>query len=743
MTVRLSRRVLFKACVVALCLCAVQTTPSLVQAAPPTPEESRRAADENRRQQEEQRQRDRDIRQRYRDKSLCLAGTDTVYSVLEKLYAEFRKDREDIPMYLDYTGGGDDVGVRELTSGQAEAALIREALRDKEKESLAKAFPSPEFQPATVDMGRVTLIIITNEANPVSGLTVKQLEGIYRGSTRKWSDIGAAGNEIVRIGTDYPQLSWGMFLRDVLKNKQVELEDLPFRKEGYTEEAYRDFHQKLREKYKATGGKPFAMLATDDKVLAEVAKNKAAIGYCIHPAGKALPKAVRWVPIISEGSQEAIAPSPENVLLGKYPLQVNIRWLISPKASKTCKEFIAYVCSKDASPVLYAVAIFPGRAKLELLTANHLADMKSGKGTRVSSAGMVGGSKAVPELAIEYVKAKAVVQMGYAVTDSDVAAVGAFSRAGAEATSMPAAAVGAPSTAPAVVAPMTPFVVAGGKELLFLADKPSARAMELHGQKWNALGRDANGLPNGTGPAEYLLAGRAAAVIVNPANKIDALTVGQLQAIFGGEVEDWGTLGYSKSQIDGSQIKGSQIQGSQIKAYGLRADDPATGIFEKECLDRYKWRRVVVKKDTAEAVTAVSMDPQAIAFVDLAGIPATGQNIRILSIKLGTGERAKLIQPTPENIKSAMYPLSQRLWLYVHPQASDTARDFVKFIATCGASEASPYADTVRLVMDTYRRHGLVPLADAALQRMAKDAMADAAARAKADAGKGKVGRRK
>jgi hypothetical protein len=101
-----------------------------------------------------------------------------------------------------------------------------------------------------------------------------------------------------------------------------------------------------------------------------------------------------------------------------------------------------------------------------------------------------------------------------------------------------------------------------------------------------------------------------------------------------------------------------------------------------------------------------------------------------------------------------MYPLSQRLWLYVHPQASDTARDFVKFIATCGgstsltagASKATPYADTVKAVMDTYRKHGLVPLADAALLRMVKDAMAEAArsassgqaAKAKAEAAKPK-----
>ena len=390
---------------------------------------------------------------------------------------------------------------------------------------------------------------------------------------------------------------------------------------------------------------------------------------------------------------------------------------------------------------------------------------------------------------MEYVKAKAVVQMGYAATDSDVAAVGAFVRAGAEATSMPAEAGGLgavaaappkpapgtpataglpgpsaaapssapavrqgspqatmPATAPAPVPPMTPFVAAGGKELLFLADKPSARAVELHGQKWNALGRDSAGKPNGAGPAEYLLAGRAVAVIVNPANKIDALTLAQLQAIFGGEVEDWGTLGDSKSQI----------KGSQIKPYGLRADDPATGIFEKECLERAKWKRVGIKKDSAEVVAAVSMDPQAIGFVDLAGIPATGQNVKILAIKLGagapptafaeatagrpalgatsprgggvaerTGAAGRVYYPTPENIKNAMYPLSQRLWLYVHPAASETGRAFAAFVTSV-------------LPMDTSRKHGLVPLADAALERMAKDAMAEAAAKAKAEAAKGK-----
>jgi ABC-type phosphate transport system substrate-binding protein len=513
-----------------------------------------------------------------------------------------------------------------------------------------------------------------------------------------------------------------------------------------------------------------------------------------------------------------------------YPLSEKLVLYIHPTKPVAAMRFAEFAIGPEGSKIAEKFGLVTPFMQKQAESGARLAQMKSGKGIRISAIGPIGGGKAVPDLAIEYVKAKATVQMGYAATDSDVAAIGAFARAGVGATSMPAGAVGsaaaaAPTsmptvrpiqpaqgepgspqaTAPAGVPPMTPFVAAGGKELLFLADKPSARAMELHGQKWNALGsthstssgqaslttsgRDANGgstslttgQPNGTGPAEYLLAGRAAVVVVNPANKIDALTIGQLQAIFGGEVADWGTLGSTGLRPEATPRQAGSGQGisrlrpeatprQAIKVYGLRSDDLATGIFEKECLERAKWKKVAIKKDSAEVLAAVSMDPQAIGFVDLAGIPATGQNVRILRIRLGaappaapppaagagTSPRGRgvaegagaafpspvrgggVYYPTPENIKNAMYTLSQRLWLYVHPQASDTAKDFVKFIATCGASEASPYADTVKAVMDTYRKNGLVPLADAALVRMTKDAMAADAARAKAEEGKGR-----
>jgi len=400
--------------------------------------------------------------------------------------------------------------------------------------------------------------------------------------------------------------------------------------------------------------------------------------------------------------------------IGDYWLSETLFAYVHKSASLDGELLMRALLCGEGQAFLAAQGLLTPKAILDARAEVRALDVKAGKGVRLTGLGISTGKRAMADLVTEYVRAKAVVQPSYAAVDADVSSIGAF--VNGEGASV--------------------------RELLLLGDKLSARALELHGEKWNALG------PDGTGPVEYTLAGRAVAIIVNPANKLESLTLGQIQAIFGGEVDDWSVIGGTGLAAPvGPDGKAEDIP---IHAFGLHSREPATKVFEKECLVRRKWRRVKIKKDTAAAVAAVSTDPRAIAFVDLTAIPgigpaslagdfaAAGQNVKVLAIKFGMGEKAKIIQPTAENIKNAMYPLSQRLFLYVHPKASDTAKDFAKFIATCGGSEATPYADTVKAVMETYLKHGLIPLADAAIERVTKDAMAAAAAKAKAEAPKPK-----
>jgi len=599
---------------------------------------------------------------------------------------------------------------------------------------LTQRFPEGVPQPCEYHLGYVKVLAICGHGVGTEGVSVEEIRKLLtdRRSGRK---VG------VRNGLSAYMEQEGSWSADILREKCLALRD----EEGVV------------VSWLGCASNIDRMTSRDELIKA-IRKKRNAIGFLLHD--RTIPKGVRVIPVARKTGGKHSRMND-----GVYPLQESLAIYVHPGSPPSASECAEWIVGPEGAAVAESHGVLTVCRDLAILGVQRLAEMKAGKGIRLSAIGVGLGESAVSDLATEYVRAKAVIQLSYVPVYEDLPAIGDFVSGGA-----------------------------GMRELLFLADKPSARAMDVHGEKWNALGRDKDGKPDGTGPAEHVLAGRAVAVIVNPANKLASLTLGQVRAIFGGKVKDWGVIGstgltagggtglaamgatHSTTSAGSGQAGSGQAgltaggstlsagsgkagpaasggagaavppqagpaKGIRINVFGLLVKNPATGVFEKECLSRYKWGRVLARKDTAAAVAAVSMDPQAIAFVDLMAIPglssaaltgsfvAAGQNVKVLAIQAGAG--GKPILPTPQNIKSATYPLSQRLYVYVYPKASATARDFVKFIATCGASEATPYADTVQAVMKTYNKHNLIPLAPAAIKRITKEAQAAKAKAAK------------
>lgn len=610
-------------------------------------------------------------------------GTPTCYRALVQLSDEYGMNQPSSPKF-EVNFGGSFAAVEKLGKGSIDIAFIEYPLRKHVDKAWAKAFPEGKAPPAESIFAQTALGVIVNKKNAITRLTYDQLRDIMTGKVTSWYEVGGSGQHVKVLTTK--ALS-GSMVSDLLVNSQQ--------------------------------WKGVKNLKADTNVIASVAVDPEAVGLVVLTPD--LPKDVKLIAIAVDAKTPAVQPTVERIVLGEYPLVRQYKLLFSPDAPAAVRDFAAYACSENAHKTVQEWGLFPVAIRNKAEADKRLAEMKAGKGVRVSSLGIEAEKNAFQDIAVEYVRSRAVIQLGFAANDADVTSVGAFVTGGE-----------------------------GIRELLLLGDKPSTRAMELHGEKWNSLGVGKDGKPDGTGPKEYVLAGRAVAVIVNPANKLESLTVGQIQAIFQGDVDDWAVIGGTELVPGGG--KGEALGGRAaipINLFGLRAggvdarSSAAAGVFHKEGVPADKLKRVTIKKDTAEAVAAVSMDPQAIAFVDLTAIPTSGQNVKVLAIRMGMGEKAKVIQPTAENIKNAMYPLSQRHFLYVHPKASDTAKDFAKFIATCGGSEATPYADTVKAVMETYQKHGLIPLADEAITRAAKDAMAEAAAKAKAEEAAKSKGKRK
>ncbi len=480
-------------------------------------------------------------------------------------------------------------------------------------------------------------------------------------------------------------------------------------------------------------GRLYVVCESREEIVRRVKANHRACGLVV--AGRVSDGDVKEIPVVWL-AEEPVGAMAEGKTSVDHPLCERIVVIWRPGGG--AERFASFCLTREGADVLDEYGVMTGWHVRNRDAQARIKQARTGTGVRVSVIGTGPTVKAVADLSVDFVRSKEVMQAICTPVASDVLAVGAF-------------VTGSSSES-------EDGLHRARWELLLLDDKPSGRAMELHGEKWLALGVDEKGQPTGGGPKEYVLAGRAVAVIVNPANKLESLTLDQVRAIFRGDADDWNVIGGTGLKAAGARPGravprgggpaprgGARKDGLPIRVFGLRPREAATGIFEAECAARDTWKRVKVAGDTAAVVQAVSMDPQAIGFVDLAEIPglapaalagefaAAGQNVKVLGIRMDAGGRDedepgdRAVLPTAENIRNASYPLSQRYFLYVHPKASDTAKDFAAFIATCGGSEANPYTDPVKAVMETYLEHGLIPLADAAIRRAAKEALAEAA----------------
>ena len=161
------------------------------------------------------------------------------------------------------------------------------------------------------------------------------------------------------------------------------------------------------------------------------------------------------------------------------------------------------------------------------------------------------------------------------------------------------------------------------------------------------------------------------AVIVNPENTVEDLTVEQIAAIYTGEITNWSEVG----GID-----------AEIVLIGREAGSGTRGGFEEivgvedVCLYRQELT------STGDVITAVSQNPGAIGYASLASVKDT-----VKAIKVGG------VTPSEETVKDETYAI-QRPFVLVTKEGvelSETAKAFFDFITSEAAREVITAAGVV------------------------------------------------
>ena len=173
------------------------------------------------------------------------------------------------------------------------------------------------------------------------------------------------------------------------------------------------------------------------------------------------------------------------------------------------------------------------------------------------------------------------------------------------------------------------------------------------------------------GLTETFLAYDGIAIIVNPSNTVEDLTVDRIASIYKGEVTNW-------SEVGGAD--------GEIVLIGREAGSGTRDGFESitGTKDACKYRQELTS--TGDVITTVANNPNAIGYASLASVKDT-----VKALKVGG------VTPTEDTVKDGTY-LIQRPFVFVtktDTKLSDTAQKFFDYAMSSAAASIISKAGAV------------------------------------------------
>jgi phosphate transport system substrate-binding protein len=175
---------------------------------------------------------------------------------------------------------------------------------------------------------------------------------------------------------------------------------------------------------------------------------------------------------------------------------------------------------------------------------------------------------------------------------------------------------------------------------------------------------------NGMDPQEFLIARDAIAVIVNPANPVNHLTLEQVSRIYTGEIVNWREVGGEDRPI----VRLSRETNSGTHVYFLEA---VIRLGEKENKKIFSANTLLLP--SSEGIIAeVSANPNAIGYD---GLGYVTDNVKMVGISALDSPDTFVI-PSIETVLDGTYVISRDLFMYTHEVPQGAIKAYLDWILT-------------------------------------------------------------
>ena len=179
---------------------------------------------------------------------------------------------------------------------------------------------------------------------------------------------------------------------------------------------------------------------------------------------------------------------------------------------------------------------------------------------------------------------------------------------------------------------------------------------------------------NGNIPVEFVVARDAIAVIVNPNNPINKLTIPQISAIYTGEINNWSELGGEDRPI----VRLSREVNSGTHVYFLEevirmGGDDDSLIFSTDTL---------LLPSSEGITTEVSQNPNAIGYD---GLGYVTPDTKVVAIARDNNSIYYL--PTVDTVNNGKYPIARDLYMYTVDDPIGVVKTYLEWIFTTEAQD--------------------------------------------------------
>lgn len=180
-----------------------------------------------------------------------------------------------------------------------------------------------------------------------------------------------------------------------------------------------------------------------------------------------------------------------------------------------------------------------------------------------------------------------------------------------------------------------------------------------------------NARQNGIEPVEFTVALDAIAVVVNPSNPVDRLTIPQVSAIYTGEITNWSEVGGEDRPI----VLLSRESNSGTYVYFLE-NVIRQGRSDSDLL----FAPDTLLMPSSEGISEeVRHNPNAIGYDGLGYVTPDQKTVAI-----ATAEGEPYVMPSIETVNDGTYPISRPLYMYSAGEPRGEVADYLNWILTDG-----------------------------------------------------------